>query len=248
MLVSIITVSYNSARTIRDTLKSVEQQTYPHIEHIIVDGASTDDTMYHVDNHPHVTLSISEEDEGIYYAMNKGIEMCKGDVIGILNADDMYAHASVIEKVMNTFNDPQVQAVYADLVFVDPENTSKVKRTWRSGPYREQDLYHGWMPPHPTFFVRRTLYEQYGTFNTQLRSAADYELMLRFLLKHKINAVHLPETIVLMRHGGQSTGSWKNRWKANQEDRLAWKMNHLKPHLFTLILKPLRKINQFLNL
>ncbi len=245
MLISIITVSYNSSATIRDTLKSVEQQSYPHIEHIIVDGASTDDTMNHVDDHPHVSLSISEEDEGIYYAMNKGIDMCKGEVVGILNADDMYAHHNVIEKVMDAFKDSSVDAVYADLVFVDPNDTSKVKRTWRSGPYKQRDLYHGWMPPHPTFFVRRSLYEKYGAFNTQLRSAADYELMLRFLLKHTVNAVHLPETIVLMRHGGQSTASFKNRWKANQEDRLAWKMNHLKPHLFTLILKPLRKINQF---
>lgn len=248
MLVSIITVSFNSGNTIRDTLKSVEKQTYPHIEHIIVDGASTDDTMDHVDDHPHVTLSVSEEDEGIYYAMNKGIEMCRGEIVGILNADDMYAHDNVIEKVMEAFRDASIDAVYADLVFVDPNDVTKVKRTWRSGPYQSRDLYHGWMPPHPTFFVRKSVYEKYGVFNTSLRSAADYELMLRFLLKYNIKAVHLPETIVWMRHGGQSTASWKNRIKANKEDRLAWKMNGLKPHIFTLILKPLRKINQFLNL
>ena len=245
--ISIITVSFNSAQTIGDTLKSIAGQSYPNIEHIIVDGASTDQTMQIVAGFPHVTKCISEKDEGIYFAMNKGIAMASGDVIGILNADDLYADNGVIAKVAAVFEDPAVDATYADLVFVDREDVSEVVRTWKSGPFKRSSMYNGWMPPHPTFFVRRSLYEKYGLFNTILRSAADYELMLRFLLKHEINLSYIPQTIINMRQGGKSTASISNRIKANVEDRKAWRMNALKPHFFTLILKPLRKIKQFIS-
>jgi len=245
--ISIITVSFNSAQTIGDTLKSIAGQSYPNIEHIIVDGSSTDQTMQIVMGFPHVTKCISEKDEGIYFAMNKGIAMASGDVIGILNADDLYADNGVIAKVAAVFEDPAVDATYADLVFVDREDVSKVVRTWKSGPFKRSSMYNGWMPPHPTFFVRRSLYEKYGLFNTILRSAADYELMLRFLLKHEINLSYIPQTIINMRQGGKSTASISNRIKANVEDRKAWRMNGLKPHFFTLILKPLRKIKQFIS-
>jgi glycosyltransferase len=245
--ISIITVSFNSASTIADTLKAVFNQTYKGIEHIIVDGGSTDQTINIVEGFPHVAKCISEKDEGIYFAMNKGIAMASGDIIGILNADDLYADDEVIAKVAAVFEDPAVDATYADLVFVDRDDVSKVVRTWKSGPFKRSSMYNGWMPPHPTFFVRRSLYEKYGFFNTVLRSAADYELMLRFLLKHEINLSYLPETIIKMRQGGKSTASISNRIKANMEDRKAWKMNGLKPHFFTLILKPLRKIKQFIS-
>ena len=247
LTVTIITVSFNSAQTIGDTLTSVASQSYPNIEHIIVDGGSTDQTMNIVADFPHVAKSISEADEGIYFAMNKGLAMASGDVIGILNADDLYAHDEVISKVAAIFNDPAIDATYADLVFVDREDVSKVFRTWKSGPFKRSSMYNGWMPPHPTFFVRRSMYKNHGLFNTALRSAADYELMLRFLLKHEINLSYLPETIIRMRQGGKSTASLKNRIKANIEDREAWRINGLKPHLFTLILKPLRKIKQFIS-
>ena len=245
--ISIITVSFNSAQTIGDTLKSVAAQSHTNIEHIIVDGSSTDETINIVEGFPHVARFISEKDEGIYFAMNKGIALATGDVIGILNADDLYADNEVIAKVATVFEDPAVDATYADLVFVDREAVSKVVRTWKSGPFKRSSMYNGWMPPHPTFFVRRSLYEKYGHFNTVLRSAADYELMLRFLLKHEINLSYIPETIIKMRQGGKSTASISNRIKANWEDRKAWKMNGLKPHFFTLILKPLRKIKQFIS-
>jgi len=245
--ISIITVSFNSAQTIGDTLKSIAGQSYPNIEHIIVDGSSTDQTMQIVMGFPHVTKCISEKDEGIYFAMNKGIAMASGDVIGILNADDLYADNGVVAKVAAVFEDPAVDATYADLVFVDREDVSEVVRTWKSGPFKRYSMYNGWMPPHPTFFVRRSLYEKYGLFNTILRSAADYELMLRFLLKHEINLSYIPQTIINMRQGGKSTASISNRIKANVEDRKAWRMNGLKPHFFTLILKPLRKIKQFIS-
>ena len=247
LTVTIITVSFNSAQTIRDTLTSVASQSYANIEHVIVDGGSTDQTMNIVADFPHVAKSISEADEGIYFAMNKGLAMASGDIIGILNADDLYADNEVIAKIAAVFKDPAIDATYADLVFVERGDVSKVFRTWKSGPFKRSSMYNGWMPPHPTFFVRRSMYKNHGLFNTALRSAADYELMLRFLLKHEINLSYLPETIIRMRQGGKSTASLKNRIKANIEDREAWRINGLKPHLFTLILKPLRKIKQFIS-
>jgi glycosyltransferase len=179
--------------------------------------------------------------------MNRGIGLCTGEVVGILNADDVYAHEDVISKVADLFKDASVDAIYGDLVFVDQQHPDKITRTWKAGTYHFKQFYNGWMPPHPTFFVRRSLYQQYGKFNTTLTSAADYELMLRFLLKHKIKLAYLPETMVRMRQGGKSTASLKNRLIANKEDHLAWKINGLKPHPFTLILKPLRKIKQFIT-
>ena len=246
--ISIITVSYNAASTIGDTLKSIADQSYNSIEHIIIDGASSDNTAEIIANFPHVAFYVSEKDKGIYHAMNKGIELATGDVIGILNADDLYSHHDVLHNVAELFKDSSVDAVYADLNFVDSADTRKVKRKWRSGSYKVNDFYWGWMPPHPTFFVRRSVYLNLGMFNTLLNSSADYELMLRLLLKHEIKAAYLQDVIVNMRLGGKSTASLKNRLIANQEDRMAWALNGVKPHYFTLILKPLRKLKQFINL
>lgn len=247
MKVSIITVCYYAATTIADTLKSIAAQSHPDIEHIIIDGGSTDDTMKIVDSFPHVIKKISEKDQGIYYAMNKGIDMSTGDVVGILNADDVYAHRDVLKKVAILFEDESIDAVYGDLIFVDQHDTSRVKRRWTSGTYHIDQFYKGWMPPHPSFFVRRVIYEKFGLFNTSFSSAADYELMLRFLLKHKIKPAYLNEVMIKMRQGGKSTGSLKNRIVAHIEDRRAWKANQLKPRFFTLILKPLSKIKQFIT-
>lgn len=228
-------------------MASVSSQTYPHIEHIVIDGNSTDDTLRIVNQFQHIHLCISEKDEGIYFAMNKGIEIATGEVIGILNADDVYAHIDVLRNVMELFEDQSVDAVYGDLDFVDPNDISRTTRSWRSGHFNKESFYDGWMPPHPTFFVRREIYRAYGKFNTTLRSAADYELMLRFLLKNEIKPVYLQDVLVKMRLGGKSTRSIINRLAANKEDRLAWRLNELKPRFFTLILKPLRKIKQFFN-
>lgn len=170
---SIITVSYNAASTIGDTLKSIADQSYDSIEHIIIDGDSSDDTSTIVAHFPHVASYVSEKDKGIYHAMNKGIELATGDVIGILNADDLYSHHDVIHKVAELFEDSSVEAVYADLNFVEWVDISKIKRKWRSGSYKVNDFYWGWMPPHPTFFVRRDVYRKYGHFNTVLNSSAD---------------------------------------------------------------------------
>ncbi len=245
MRVSIITATYNSAATVADTLHSIQKQTYPAIEHIIIDGQSKDNTLQIVSGFKHVQHVVSENDEGIYDAMNKGIAIASGDIIGILNSDDFYERENVIEQVVQIFNTTKCDAVYGDLVFVDSVQTNKIYRRWIAGGYNEELFLKGWMPPHPTFFVRKEVYNQYGLFNTTLKSSADYELMIRLLYLHKIKVQYLPGTLVHMRSGGQSTKSVLNRLKANYEDYQAWRLNSLKPKWYTLLLKPIRKIKQF---
>ena len=246
MKISIITATFNSAATIRDTLQSIASQQYSNIEHIIIDGLSNDGSLDIVKEFPHVSKVISEKDKGIYDAMNKGISLATGDVIGILNSDDIYTGPEVISTVAKTFSDINVKTSYADLQYVRSDNLNKVVRTWRSGNFSKRNFYYGWMPPHPTFFVRKEVYDKVGLFNISLRSAADYELMLRILIKHGITVHYIPRVIVKMRAGGMSNASFKNRITANKEDRLAWKLNDLEPHFFTLYAKPFRKISQFL--
>lgn len=247
MKLSIITATFNSASTIADTLACVKNQDYPNIEHIIMDGVSKDNTLEIVKTFPHVAKIVSEKDKGIYDAMNKGIMCATGDVIGILNSDDVYASNDVLSAVAKTFEDPSVQATYANLEFVLRDDLNKVVRKWKAGTYSKKSFYYGWMPPHPTFFVRKEVYDKVGLFNTDLGSAADYELMLRILLKHNIPAAYINRVIIKMRVGGISTASLSNRLKANQKDRLAWKVNGLQPNFYTLYLKPIRKLGQFLR-
>lgn len=246
MIISIVTPTYNSGNTIDDTLKSVASQTYRDIEHIIVDGSSTDNTLEIAKAYPHVCKIISEKDKGIYDAMNKGIGYATGDIVGILNSDDLYHSPGVLEKVVRAFQDPSVEAVYGNLQYVKPDDITRVTRNWVSGKFSPRKFYFGWMPPHPSFFVRRSVYERYGKFNEHLRTSADYEFMLRVLVKHHCRAVYLPELIVRMRTGGMSNATWKHRLKANREDREAWKINGLTPYFFTIPLKPTRKIFQYI--
>lgn len=247
MKISIVTATYNSAATVEDTLRSVAFQRYPDVEHLIIDGVSKDTTLSIVAGFPHVSRVVSEKDKGIYDAMNKGIQLATGDVIGILNSDDFYVHDEVLGKVMQHFEDPAVEAVYGDLQYVDAVNTNKVVRTWKAGTYNRRSFYYGWMPPHPTFFVRRSVYEKYGLFNLELKTAADYEIILRFLLKNGIRSAYVPEVIVKMRTGGASNATLRQRIRANQEDYWAWRLNGLRPNPFTLFLKPARKIGQYLQ-
>lgn len=243
--ISIITATFNSCATINDSLTSVESQQGA-LEHIIVDGGSSDSCLDIVRSYSHIKKIVSEPDCGIYDAMNKGITLVTGDVVGILNSDDFYADGQVLEKVARVFDDSTVDACYGDLVYVDSKITGKVVRSWKSGAFNPQNFYWGWMPPHPTFFVRRSVYEKYGMFNLDMGSAADYELMLRFLVKHKITTAYIPDVLVKMRVGGVSNASLKNRLKANRMDRKAWEVNGLKPYPWTTYLKPLRKVKQYL--
>ena len=246
MRISIITVSYNSGSTIKDTLDCISAQDYNNVEHIIVDGKSTDDTVTIIKEFDHVTKFISEADAGLYHAMNKGLQMATGDIVGILNSDDIYADNTVLNKIADAFGDINVQCVYGDLQYVHTNNFNKIIRTWKAGSFNRKKFLYGWMPPHPTFFVRKEVYDKVGLFNTDLKSAADYEMMLRILYKHDFAAAYIPEVLVKMRAGGVSNASLRNRFRANREDAKAWKLINKKPHFFTLYLKPIRKIPQYL--
>lgn len=244
MKVSIITITYNSAPTLETTIQSVISQTYRDVEYIIIDGLSTDNTI-EIARKYKVTKLVSEEDRGLYDALNKGISMATGDIIGFLHSDDFYTENSVIEKIVSLFQNTDCDAVYGDLYYVDKDNTDKIIRKWKSGKYEEGMFLNGWMPPHPTFFVKKECYNKFGGFNLNFKTSADYELMLRLIHKHKIKLSYLPEFIIKMRVGGQSNITTKNRVIANMEDRKAWEVNGLKPKFYTLYLKPLRKILQF---
>lgn len=247
MKVSIITVVYNGIDHMRDCVESVLTQTYPDIEYIVVDGQSTDGTVDLIQSYgTKIARFISEPDRGIYDAMNKGLKLATGELIGILNADDFYQHDRVVANVVDLATRTNSDAVYGDLVYVDRADKQRVVRYWRAGQYEEGAFLWGWMPGHPTFFAKRSLYEQYGLFRLDLVSAADYELLLRFIYKHKAKVAYLNEVTVVMRSGGISNSTLANRLRANREDRLAWKLNELKPYFFTTLLKPLRKISQYL--
>jgi glycosyltransferase involved in cell wall biosynthesis len=247
MRVSIITVSYNSASTIRDTIESVLAQEYSDIEYILIDGNSKDSTLEIIHSYgSRIAHVLSEKDKGIYDAMNKGIALATGDIVGILNSDDFYTDSTVIGEVVNHFQKANTESVYGDLDYVKTTPPFEVVRKWRSGAYNPNRFYKGWMPPHPSFFILRNCYEQHGTFNLQFKRAADYELMLRMLLKHNISSSHLPKVLVKMRIGGASNSSLKARIEANKEDRKAWDVNGLKPKWLTLIRKPFSKILQYL--
>ena len=246
MKFSIITVVRNAEGTIRDTIQSVLSQSHPHIEYIVIDGASEDDTLKVIgDFRGSIDLLLSEPDSGLYDAMNKAISKASGDVIGILNADDIFERKEVLEKVNSLFEKSGALGVYGDLVYVARDDLTSVHRYWKSGiPDRKKFLW-GWMPPHPSLFIKKEVFNRFGNYNTSLRSAADYELMLRIIYKHQIKLAYLPEIVTRMRTGGLSNKHWGSRIRANREDRKAWEMNGLTPYFFTTILKPLRKIPQY---
>lgn len=246
--ISVITTTYNSASTLEDTIKSVVSQDYKNIEYIIIDGLSKDNTLEIVNRYKdHISLVVSEKDKGIYDALNKGIEKATGDIIALLHSDDFYIDNTVLSEVATAFEKNNCDSVYGNLYYVDKDDTNKIVRKWVSGNYKHGMFLNGWMPPHPAFFVKKSVYEKHGIFNLDFRSAADYELMLRLLHKEKISTVYLNKFLVKMRTGGQSNASVTNRIKANQEDRRAWNVNGLKPRFYTLFFKPLRKIVQFVR-
>jgi glycosyltransferase involved in cell wall biosynthesis len=244
--ISIITVSYNSAVTIKDTIESILSQDHENIECIIIDGGSTDGTLEIVRKYSdRISYFVSELDDGIYDGMNKGIQAATGDIVGILNSDDFYPNSYVISNVAKTFVNQDCDAVYGDLVYVKENDTSKIARYWQSGEYTIKKIKNGWMLPHPTFFVKKEMYDRHGYYNTDLKSAADYEMILKLLYKKNISVFYIPMILVKMRMGGASNSSIMNRMRANKEDGLAWTKNQLNKPLFVRIKKPLQKIRQF---
>lgn len=246
MKVSIITSTFNSASTLKTALDSVRNQDYSDIEYIVVDGGSTDATVDIIQaSQDIISKWVSEPDEGIYDALNKGISMATGDVIGFVHSDDYLASPSTITQLVSAFEKEECDAVYGDLDYVDKSDVSKVIRKWRSKPFSPKLFHYGWMPAHPTFYLKRSAYEEYGMYRTDFRISADYELMLRMMVRHEIKSAYLPQVMVKMRVGGESNASFKNRVQANKEDAAAWKLNGLKPYPFTRFLKPLSKLIQF---
>lgn len=245
-LVSIITGTYNSSKFVSDCVQSVNDQDYGNIEHIIIDGASKDDTVNIIKNTPNrVTTLVSEKDAGIYDAMNKGLKLGKGDILGILNSDDFYNSNEVIGKVAKAFEDPSIDCVYGDLLYVEQDDTEKVVRKWITGNYTTNGFRKGWHPAHPSFFVRKSVYDNYGYFNLNFGLAADFELMLRFLEKHKIKGAYLPFPMVRMRLGGATNKSIANILKGNQECIQAFKSNDLKVSPLYPIIRLVPKLKQF---
>ena len=246
MKISIITVSYNSLKTIEETIISVLGQDYANLEYIIVDGESTDGTLDVVRKYQDkIDIIVSEKDSGLYDALNKGIALATGDAVGILHSDDVFDSPFVVSQVVEGYRKSNADVVYGNLLYVDRYCLGRVVRNWIAGPYKKQAFEKGWMPPHPTFFARKACFEQFGNYNTNFKTAADYELMLRFVEKHQVKCHYVDETLVRMRIGGTSNATLKNRVRANNEDTMAWEVNGLAPQPYTRYLKPLRKLNQF---
>jgi len=226
--ISLITVSYNSGKTIEDTLKSVAGQNYPNLEYIVIDGLSTDSTLDILQGYSDlITRVVSERDAGIYDAMNKGIALACGDIVGLINSDDILSDSSVLRRVAQVFQDhPDVEACYGDLCYVSQNNLTRVVRYWRSRPYRHGMFSKGWVPPHPTLYIRREVYQKYGVFDLDFNIAADFELMLRLIEIHKVKTIHVPYVFVNMRLGGTTNNSLKNIYLQNVEIRQALKKHN----------------------
>ncbi|MDB5200748.1 MAG: hypothetical protein JWQ27_157 [Ferruginibacter sp.] len=249
MKVSIITATYNSGKYLEDCIMSVMSQTHHEIEHIIIDGKSEDNTVSIIQKYSaHIAGWVSETDRGMYDAINKGMKMATGDVIGILNSDDILDAPDVIEAIVKSFINEKVNAVYGDLEYVAADDTNKIFRIWKGKPYRRYRFQLGWMPAHPTFYIRRSLIEKHGGYESHYFTAADYEFMARYLYKYKVSAFYLPKLIVRMRIGGASNKNIYQRLRANRRDYLAMKKNNIPFAFLVSILKPLSKVHQYYKL
>ncbi len=242
--ISIITACYNSKDTIADAVYSVSTQTYENIEYIIIDGGSDDGTLDIINQHKDkISKLVSEPDNGIYDALNKGIKLASGDIIAFLHADDIYYDNDSIKRAMQLFDEKQTDSVYADLQYVAKDDLNKIIRHWKSGEFKISKLKKGWMPPHPTFLVKRRVYETYGLFDTNFRIAADYDIILRFLGKYKISTAYLPQVMIRMRVGGASNRSLKNIILKSKEDVKALKKTQI-GGWFVVFMKNITKIPQ----
>lgn len=248
-VISVITVSRNSRDTIADTLESVIAQTHRPIEHIVIDGASTDGTLDILERYRgSLARLVSEPDGGIYPAMNKGMAMATGDIVGILNSDDVYADENALKDVAAAFSDPAVEVCYGDIYYVDARNLCRVIRHWTSQPFRPGMFETGWMPPHPAFFIRRRALKRVGLFEERYRYAADFDFMLRALEVHRLQSVHLPRVVVRMRVGGTTNNSVLNVLKGNLEAYDACKRSGLDVGPVFMLRKILRKLPQYRSL
>lgn len=243
--ISVITVTYNAAATISRCIESVISQEYPNLEYIIIDGGSKDNTLAEIDKYrDKISLVVSEPDKGIYDAMNKGIKYATGSVVGIINADDQLADDQVIAAVAEAFSNKDTEAVYGDLDYIDQQD--KVLRKWRSGGYYHGRFNLGWMPPHPTFYAKKKLFEEYGYYKLNFGTAADYELMSRFIHARRVKVDYVPKVLVKMMQGGVSNQNFGNRLNAWSNDLRAMRNNGIAIPIMAIVLKPLRKLTQFI--
>lgn len=249
MKLSIITATYNSSQTIRDCMASVASQDYPELEHILVDGHSSDDTLAIIkewEGQDHLRW-VSEPDLGIYDALNKGVAMAEGDIVGFVHSDDMLSNPSIISEIVLRFKNEQVDGVYGDLLYVDKSNSDKVIRVWKSCGFQPKLLGQGWMPAHPTLFLKKEVYLKYGNFDLTYKIAADYDFMLRVLKNTELRFSYLPKVISKMRIGGASNRSISNILQKSREDFRAIKSNSLSYPIWVLLVKNLSKIPQFIK-
>ena len=245
MKVSVITVCYNSSKTILDTIKSINQQTYPDIEHIFVDGQSNDSTLEIInENSNRNPIIISESDEGLYYAMNKGVKLATGDIIGILNSDDFFKDNFVLQKIVNQFEITKSDMVYGNIDYLNSEN--KIVRYWKSSVFKKKSFSKGWHPPHPSLFIKKKIYDKYGVFNTDLRICSDFELMLRFFEVNNISSSYLDLTTTTMLVGGVSN-TLAGILRGRKEINIAFKLNNIKRSIFYDYYRYLPKILKLIN-
>jgi len=249
MKISIITVCYNSEETIKDTIESVLSQDYPDIEHIIIDGQSTDKTMQTISEYKDkISKIISEPDHGIYDAMNKGIKLATGDIVGILNSDDFFDDTKVISDVVSCFNSkPEAHLIFGDVVFVDPLNTRKITRYYSSKKFRPWKLRFGWMPPHPATFIKKSAYDKVGQYSLQYRISSDYEFFIRILMVHKLSSTRINKVLVRMRAGGVSTSGIKSSFLLNNEIVKGCRENGVYTNSIFLLLKVPFKILELIK-
>ncbi len=245
MKITLITVVYNNAYGLRSSLESSLSQTHHEVERIVIDGCSTDDTLQVLQDYTlKIDQIVSEPDNGIYDALNKGIQLASGDIIGILHSDDLFAGRNILRKIARKFESSSTDLLYGDLCYVRNEAPEHIVRYWMSGAFSQSRLSNGWMPPHPTVYVRRELFDRYGLYDTHYRIAADYDWMLRLLTKQTLVVAYLPEVLVHMRTGGVSNRSLKNLWQKSREDILILR-NHQIGGVMTLVKKNIRKVSQF---
>jgi glycosyltransferase involved in cell wall biosynthesis len=249
MKVSVITVTYNSEKTIRDTIESVISQDYDNREYVIVDGASTDNTAKIIEEYSNnIDIFVSEPDDGIYDAMNKGIELSQGDIVGFLNSDDILSNTHIISDIASRFLDTEIDAIYGDLVYVDSIDTDNIVRYWKAGIISGTDIKYAVHPPHPTFYVRKNILDKCGLFDTQYSIAADVDLMIRLLGRCQIRADYIPEILVKMRMGGVTNKNLRNIMRQNIEIRKSLKANKLDSNLFMFVMKKLAsRLRQYIN-
>jgi glycosyltransferase involved in cell wall biosynthesis len=247
MKISIITPTYNSGKTLARTIESVIAQNYSELEYIVIDGLSSDNTKDIVSGYQNkINIKfISEKDNGIYDAMNKGVRLATGEIIGILNSDDFYDNGGVLNNVNKAFEDEKIDAVYGDIKYFD-NDINKTTRYWKAGEYKESKLNSGWIIPHPALFLRKSVYDKCGLFNTDFKIAGDYEFILRILKVYKINTKYIPEVFVRMYNGGASGKNLEQRKIGWQEIKRAWKTNSLKFPRFYIIRRVISKLSQFL--